>query len=108
MSNKKQKKLTKKEIKKMVKCKHFWREIESNDLGQPTKYKCVHCLLERAIKRNFGAKSYFDQLNSIKTRIKENDQKIDFIRLNPVGTNEKLHIFHLKKENKNLVKLFNF
>lgn len=88
--------------------RHIWRVIETNEFGKPTKYKCINCPLERSVKSKLNLTDHFDTLNSICNRIKENQQKIDFIKLNPIGINEKLHISHLENEIKKLTKMYQF
>ena len=88
-------------------CKHYWREIESDELGRPIKYKCVSCTLIYEIVKNSEPSEYFDKINSLHNRIKENNQKIEFIHLNLVGFNEKIHLEHLEKETTILTRLLN-
>lgn len=85
---------------KNMTCKHFWMELESDNLGKPTKYKCVLCNQEYSVKPKVldYFKEYFDKINSIKIRISENKQKIEFIKLNPIDINSKIHLAHLEKE----------
>lgn len=100
----------------MKSCKHIWFEIESNEIGQPIKYKCKKCLKEYIVKGtetniSRGAKAvkevltifsqfqpYFDKINSLLNRIEENEQKIAFIKLNPIGSNQTIHLKQLQKE----------
>lgn len=86
----------------MIKMKHnhIWKEIESDNLGRPIKYQCIDCTLIRVVKKDVKAIRYFDKVNSIHNRIGENIQKIEFIKLNSIGTNGNLHLNHLIKENK--------
>lgn len=88
-------------------CKHIWCEIESDNLGKPTKYKCVNCPLIYVVKKDAKANDYFDKVNSIYNRIHENIQKIEIIKLNPIGLNESLHLNHLTNENKVFETLLN-
>ncbi len=91
-------------------CKHVFMELESDPLGKPTKYKCIKCLLIHVVKRDVKSSDYFDKVNkvnSITNRIYENKQKIEFIKLNPIGINESLHLNHLKNENKTFETLLN-
>lgn len=89
--------------------KHYWLQVESDYLGKPTKYICVLCPLIYHVVRlksiNDWKKDRMDTLNSLTNKIAENIQKISFIELNPIGTNEKLHINHLQKEIVQLNKL---
>lgn len=87
--------------------KHIWKEIESDNLGRPTKYKCVNCPQTYEIKKHTNSNEYFDKRNSIFNKMKENIQKIAFILLNPIGTNEKIHLEHLSKENAKLREILN-
>jgi len=49
---------------------------------------------------------YFDKKTSILNKIRENNQKIAFISLNPIDYNEHLHITHLRRENVTLSKFY--
>ena len=80
--------------------KHIWMETESNNSGEPTKYKCINCPLIYVVKRDVKSSDYFDKVNSIHNRIYENIQKIEFIKFNPIGFNESLHLNHLTNENR--------
>lgn len=86
----------------MVKHKHQWLEIESDELGIPTKYMCVLCPIIYVIRKSRTIEDWknehFDTINSITNRIKENIQRISIIKLNPIGANEKIHVEHLEKE----------
>jgi len=53
-------------------CKHIWKQIETDSLGNPIKYKCVICLLIYKIKKKFNPNSYLDKRNSFFNRMKEN------------------------------------
>jgi len=91
-----------------MECKHFWMEIESDNLGRPTKYKCVNCPLIYNVKKDdVNPSDYFDKVNSIHNRINENIQRIELIKLNPIGFNERLHLNHLTNENKVFETLLN-
>lgn len=81
-------------------CKHFWLELESDNLGKPTKYRCVLCNLEYEVKPKIldYFKEYFDAMNSIKNRIRENEQKIELINLSSKNIYSKIHLEHLEKE----------
>jgi len=87
--------------------KHVWMEIESDNLGKPTKYKCVNCSLIYVVKKDVKSSDYFDKVNSIHNRIYENIQKIEVIKLNPISFNESLHLNHLTNENRALLTLLN-
>lgn len=87
--------------------KHEWRVIETDKTGNPTKYKCLNCLLIHVKKKHLC--EYFDVLNSICNRILENKQKISIIKLNPLNTiNDKLLINNLQKEIEKLTKMHKF
>ena len=90
-------------------CKHFWMEIESDNLGKPTKYKCLLCPMEYSVKPKVVnyVSDYFDKTNQIKNKIRENNQKIEFLRLESEGNFTKIHIEHLEKEIITLNKLLN-
>jgi len=89
-------------------CRHIWMEIESDNLGRPTKYRCIRCpLIYKVRKRDVKSREFFDRINSIYNRIYENIQKIEFIKLNPVGHNESLHLNHLINENRVFETLLN-
>ena len=88
-------------------CKHVWMEIESDPFGKPTKYKCINCPQTYEVKKDVKSSDYFDKINSIKNRIYENGQRIQFIKLNPIGFNESLHLNHLITENKIFETLLN-
>lgn len=81
-------------------CKHFWMELESDNTGKPTKYRCVLCNLEYTVKPKINDyfKEYFDTINSLKNRIAENKQRIVFINQNPIGVSEKIHLEQLYNE----------
>lgn len=81
-------------------CKHFWMELESDNLGKPTKYRCVLCNMEYTVKPKISDyfKEYFDTINSLKVRIAENKQRIEFINQNPIGVSEKIHLEQLYNE----------
>lgn len=87
--------------------KHFWCEIESDPFGKPTKYRCIKCLLIHTIKKDISSSDYFEKVNSIHNRIYENIQKIELIRLNPIGFSESLHLKNLINENKVFETLLN-
>lgn len=80
-------------------CKHIWKQIETNSLAKPIKYKCINCLLIYKIKKKVNPNDSFDKRNSIFSRIKTNTKKIGLITLNHIGFNERLHIEDLAKEN---------
>lgn len=90
-------------------CKHEWYEIESDVLGVPIKYKCVKCQLIYQVKLlrdvETWKQEYFDTINSLTNRIKENVQRIELVKLNPISVNEKIHIEYLEKENVQLWKI---
>jgi len=88
-------------------CKHVWMEIESDLFGKPTKYKCVNCPVIYVVKKDVRSSDYLDKINSIRNRTYENIQKIEFIKLNPIGFNESLHLNHLINENKTFEILLN-
>lgn len=81
-------------------CKHLWLELESDNLGKPTKYRCVLCNQEYTVKPKVldYFKDYFDSINSIKNRISENKQRIELIKLSPKDINSKIHLEHLENE----------
>lgn len=80
-------------------CKHFWMELESDNLGKPTKYKCILCNSEYTVKPKVldYFKEYFETINSLKNRIRENKQRIEFLKLES-GNYSNIHIAHLEKE----------
>ena len=87
--------------------KHVWMEIESDPFGKPTKYKCINCPAIYTIKEDVKSSDYFDKINSIHNRVYENIQKIELIKLSPIGFNESLHLNHLKNENRTFETLLN-
>ena len=73
----------------------YWIQLESNNLGEPTKYKCIKCNQNLDIIKHIN---YIEQRNDIRNRITKNRQKIATINLKKKGFNEKIHIDHLNKE----------
>ena len=86
----------------MENCKHYWRVIETDEFGVPTKYECVMCLLIYIIKRDTKKTEYlkklFDKINDLTNKIAEIKQRIELIKCNYIGIDEKIHIVHLEKE----------
>lgn len=81
-------------------CKHVWFEIESDNNGKPTKYKCVLCEMVYDVKPKLNnyIQKHFDAKNSIINKIYENKQKIEFIKRYPIDFNQKIHLEHLETE----------
>ena len=81
--------------------KHIWMETESNNSGEPTKYKCVNCTMVYEVKPKLNdyVQKHFDAKNSLINRISENKQKIELIKQYIMDFNQKIHLEHLEKEN---------
>ena len=88
-------------------CKHIWKQIETDSLGRPIKYKCINCLVIYKIKKKITPNSYLNKRNSIFNRMKENTKKIGLITRNHIEFDERLHINHLAKENAKFRELLN-
>ena len=82
-------------------CSHIWYQIESDNNGKPTKYKCIACNMVYEIKPKLNdyVSKHFDAKNSIINRIHENTQKIEFIKRYPIDFNPKIQFEHLVREN---------
>lgn len=82
-------------------CKHVWYQIESDNNGRPTLYRCVLCNMKYEVKQKVKdyIQKHFDAKNSIINKICENKQKIEFIKRYPMDFNQKIHLEHLETEN---------
>jgi hypothetical protein len=59
------------------------------------------------LKQDIDPNIYFDKINSIFNKIKENNQKISLLMLKPIGFTERIEIDHLCTENAKLKIILN-